>query len=324
MPQNICKNYKNGSKKQLMRKAFSIATKVGIIKKPNFNNDGISFVIPVMNEERTIEACLLSVMPVADEIIVVDSSTDSTTEKIASLANKHKKIKHIRFYCNDINSFPLQLTIGLTCVKYKWVFRFNSDMVAHDDMYKWKNRLATLDRNKYYVIDCPWVNLESDIFHQPKNKPFGGYEGLIFTWHPSLRWVLKPNQAEQVMGDSIYGCRFPPFYEVINFEEPYIFHLNIKSPKRRLERCFWTDYMNCKGKAEGRSFGNLEEYVRFRTKNDWNLSYEEALLRVIKGIEKNLAPYNEERFGTLPELILKKIYSPKLDFITLEDPLTTP
>lgn len=321
--QRIC-NAESSSKKEMIRAVLSNITRIGLIKKPRFNPDGISFVIPVKNEERTIEACILSIIHIADEIIVVDSSTDSTTKIVSSLVKKYQKIKHIRFYCDDINSFTLQLNIGLTCVKYKWVFKFGADMVAKKEIYKWKEKLGRLDQNKYYVIDCSHVNLEGDVFHQPRGNEFVGREGLIFTWHPTLRWILKLNHAEQVIGDSIYGNRYPLFYKVIRFYEPYIFHLNIKSPKRMLERCFWTDYLRFKGSYKGRCFENLEEYVRFRIKNDWNLTYEEALVKVIKRIQSNLVPYDEERFGDLPELIIDKVYSPKLEVITaLEEPLIT-
>jgi glycosyltransferase involved in cell wall biosynthesis len=311
-------DYNSSSKKERIRDVLSNLTKIGLIKKPRFKTNGISFVIPVKNEKRTIEACILSIMDVADEIIVVDSSTDSTTTIISSLAKKHQKIKHIRFYCDDINSFALQLNIGLTCVRYKWVFKFDADMVAKKDIYKWKEKIDSLDKDKYYVVDCSHINLEGDVFHQPKGREFIGKEGKIFTWHPTLRWILKPNRVEQVIGDSIYGYRYPIFYKVIRFYEPYIFHVNIKNPKRMLERCFWTDYLRIKG----RGFKNFNEYVRFRIKNDWNVSYEEALIMVNNRIKNNLVPYNKERFGDLPELIIKKVYSPKLEVITaLGEPL---
>jgi len=147
-------DYDNGSTKKAIRDVLSNMPKIGVIEKPRFNPEGISFVIPVKNEERTIEACILSIMHVADEIIVVDSSTDSTPKIVSSLAKKDPKIKHIRFYCDDVNSFALQLNIGLTCVRYKWVFKFDADMVAKEEIYKWKEKLSKLDKDKYYVVDC--------------------------------------------------------------------------------------------------------------------------------------------------------------------------
>jgi glycosyltransferase involved in cell wall biosynthesis len=303
-------DYDNGSTKKAIRDVLSNMPKIGVIEKPRFNPEGISFVIPVKNEERTIEVCILSIMHVADEIIVVDSSTDSTPKIVSSLAKKYPKIKHIRFYCDDVNSFALQLNIGLTCVRYKWVFKFDADMVAKEEIYKWKEKLSKLDKDKYYVVDCSYINLAGDIFHQPKGREFDGQEGKIFTWHPTLRWILKPNHAEQVIGDSFYGQRYPLFYKVIRFYESYIFHVNIKNPKRNLERCFWGDYLKFKGRFKGKSFNDLDKYVRFRIKNDWNVSYEEALIRVNNRIKNNLVPYDRKRFGDLPELIIKKINAP--------------
>ena len=44
----------------------------------------LSVVIITMNEERNIRRCLDSVMPVADEIIVVDSHSTDATPAICS------------------------------------------------------------------------------------------------------------------------------------------------------------------------------------------------------------------------------------------------
>ena len=55
----------------------------------------LSVVLATRNEEANIEACLYSVMQIADEIIVVDeSSTDKTREIAKKFAAKVYKVKH--------------------------------------------------------------------------------------------------------------------------------------------------------------------------------------------------------------------------------------
>lgn len=47
----------------------------------------ISVVLITMNEERNIERCLRSVLPIADEVVVVDSFSEDATEEICARYN---------------------------------------------------------------------------------------------------------------------------------------------------------------------------------------------------------------------------------------------
>ena len=47
-------------------------------------NSKLSAVIITFNEERNIQRCIESLLPVADEIIVVDSMSTDSTVKIAT------------------------------------------------------------------------------------------------------------------------------------------------------------------------------------------------------------------------------------------------
>jgi glycosyltransferase involved in cell wall biosynthesis len=61
---------------------LAILPKLGLFKKPNFHKDGLSFIVPVKDEEKWIEPCILSIERVADEILVVDSSVEDSTTSI--------------------------------------------------------------------------------------------------------------------------------------------------------------------------------------------------------------------------------------------------
>src|SRR3989337_653606 len=87
------------------RNVLSVLPKLGLVKKPNFHKEGISFIIPVKDEERWIKPCILSIEPLADEIIVIDSSIeDNTTAIVDSLEKRYDKIKHVRFYWQGVNA----------------------------------------------------------------------------------------------------------------------------------------------------------------------------------------------------------------------------
>ncbi len=184
---------------------------------------------------------------------------------------------------------------------YKWVFMWDGDWVARstEALREWRSKLDRLDKDEYFVIDIPRINLEGDLLHQPKNCPFGIYETRLFTWSPELKWALKDNYWEQVGGDSIWGHRFPPWYKIIRWDEPYVFHCNIKSPKRMLTRMFWADYMI---NRENR-FPSLEAYTAYRVKNEWHMNMEEAMEKVSGALAQNLIPYDKTRFGELPKIL---------------------
>ena len=65
-----------------IRNMLSVLPKLGLVKKPNFHKDGISFIVPVKDEEKWIKPCILSIERVADEILVVDSSVENSTTSI--------------------------------------------------------------------------------------------------------------------------------------------------------------------------------------------------------------------------------------------------
>jgi glycosyltransferase involved in cell wall biosynthesis len=289
------------------RNVLSTLPKLGLVKKPNFHKEGASFIIPVKDEERWIKPCILSIEPVADEIIVVDGSVeDNTTGIVESLSKRFDKIKHIRFYWQGVNAFALSCHIGLVNASYKWVFKWDSDYVARsaESLMEWKNRLYRLDKKKYFVIDIPRINLEGDLFHQPKNCPFGIYEGRLFTWSPELKWALKDNYySEQITGDSIWGHRFPPWYKILRWHEPYVFHCNIKSPKRMLMRMFWDDYVL----SQDARFQSLQDYTAYRVNSEWHMSMEEAQKKVMDTHLQNLIPYDKSRFGDLPEILTEHL-----------------
>jgi glycosyltransferase involved in cell wall biosynthesis len=290
----------------------SILPKIGIMHKPNYHPEGITFIIATKNEERWIKPSIQSIADVANEIIVIDSTTNDNTTKIAAnLAEYNNKIRHIRFYQEGIHSFALSLHIGLINAQYKWVFKWDSDLIAKspEAMTEWMDRVQTLDKNRYHYIDVPRINIEGDLYHQPKNEPFGAYEGRIYTWNPQLKYGLKPNYYEQLLGDSIYGYRIPLFFKMNRWHEPYIFHMNIKTPQRMLNRLFWGDYMSLKAT----DYKTLDEYTEYRVKHDWNLSVKEAQTKVLLENQKNLIPYDEKRFGELPKLLIDNEKSFSLD-----------
>lgn len=80
----------------------------------------ISAVIITFNEEKNIERCILSLLPVADEIVVVDSfSTDKTQE----ICEKHG----IRFIQHAFEGHIEQKNWAITQAKYPHILSLDAD-----------------------------------------------------------------------------------------------------------------------------------------------------------------------------------------------------
>lgn len=287
-----------------VRSIVAALPKLGIVRKPVYNKEGISVIIPVKDEERWIKQSILSIEPIANEIIIIDGSVeDGTTKIIEDLATSIDKIKHFKFYGQGRHVFALSCHIGLTSANYRWIFKWDADHIAKstDGLMDWRNRLLRLDKNTYYVIDVPRINLEGDLFHQPKACPIN-YENRLFTYSPDLNWKLKSNDCEQVCGDSIWGHRFPPWYKRMRWHEHYIFHCNIKSSRRMLMRLFWMDYGI---ERSTNKFPNLESYTAYRVQKDWNMSIEDAEKVVMDKVKQDLIPYDESSYGSLPDILIK-------------------
>jgi glycosyltransferase involved in cell wall biosynthesis len=82
----------------------------------------ISAVIITYNEEKKIRQCIESLLPVADEIVVVDSySTDKTVE--ICLQSGARVIQH------PFKNYIEQKNFALDCIRFPWALSLDADEV---------------------------------------------------------------------------------------------------------------------------------------------------------------------------------------------------
>jgi hypothetical protein len=62
---------------------------------------------------------------------------------------------------------------------------------------------------------------------------------------------------------------------------------------------FWMDYMINRDDR----FQSLEAYTAYRVQKDWHMSLEEAQVKAMESLKKDLIPYDKARFGDLPEIL---------------------
>jgi len=87
----------------------------------------LSVVIITFNEEKNIGRCLDSIGDVADEIVVVDSNSTDSTEKIC-------KSFGVRFIQHDFAGYIEQKNYALKQAKFKYVLSLDADEALSDQL----------------------------------------------------------------------------------------------------------------------------------------------------------------------------------------------
>jgi glycosyltransferase involved in cell wall biosynthesis len=303
-----------------LRGLLSYASVLGFIDSPLIRQTGMSAMVRVKNEEEWVEASLLSIRDAVEEIIVVDNgSTDQTPEILkrleARLSPKMKLFFKPGLDHVDLSNFALAQT------HYRWVLKWDADFVAHTTgphrMTKLRDRIMALPQNRHFHIHLTCVELMGDLWHQcpgweTRADPF------VTTYSPALQFVRVVRQMPRselrgwpsiVRKDPNAGVTFrfedvrlPLFFQVVEWQEPYFFHLQVKSPKRMYLRDCWSDW--AENLELQKRFGCLEDYALHRAQNAWGVqTLDEAANTYMERVWSLLIPFSIERFGEHPELL---------------------
>ena len=92
-------------------------------------NSKLSAVIITFNEERNIQRCIESLLPVVDEIIVVDSFSTDRTEEIC-------KLYSIKFFQNVFEGHIEQKNIALLKANHDWILSIDADEALSETLQK--------------------------------------------------------------------------------------------------------------------------------------------------------------------------------------------
>ena len=281
---------------------------IGLIPKPSRKN-GISVRITVKNEEEWIELNLISIKDFADEIVIVDASTDNTPEIIKKVVARYDLNLKLIHYEPDqttgtAGEHAEHANITLKNTSFRWVLWWEGDYIAKKSIMDLKKKIISLNPNIYHAISLPAVNLEGDIFHQVQDGMLN-IQSRLHTYSDALGYVTK--EGFESLHIPLY---YKSSYEYVIKKQYHIFHMSsLKSAKRILFRKFWIKW---------REFGNynkfptLDDYVAYRIKKDWDIDNvdEAARYHMNKIFCKSLVPYDKERFGDYPELLKEELENP--------------
>lgn len=105
----------------------------------------LSAVIITLNEEKNIERCINSLKNVADEILVVDSSSTDNTVPIAQALGA-------RVIFQDFLGFVQQRVFATDAAKHDWVFSIDADEVLSKELEQSILAVKANPTYKYYQL----------------------------------------------------------------------------------------------------------------------------------------------------------------------------
>lgn len=273
--------------------------------------EGISLFIETKNPEW-IDLSLRSVKDFADEIVIVDTSSDDTPERILNVAEKYGlNVKLIRMEDNSLSPLSNEETLTKQCnlalknTTYNWVFHWGSDFIARTsgpyDIKKLREKILNLDSSKYYMVYLSFVNLHCDIFHTiPGGVGLSG-EAHLFTYSKNLEFKKVKGFAR---------LELPKYYKPIYINDVFIFHLaTVKNSRHLLYHWYWRDWRRL---GDYTRFPTIVEYTKYRLKLDYGISdLSEGEKIIVKELCKKIIPYDKQKYGEYPELLKEELENPR-------------
>jgi glycosyltransferase involved in cell wall biosynthesis len=301
-----------------LRRILSHASLLGLVRHPATRRQGITAVVRVKNEEDWIEPCLVSVSEAVDELVVVDNgSTDGTPRILAELQGRLGPGLRL-FSRPDLDHVALS-NFALAQASYRWVLKWDGDFVARTTgphaITRLRERILGLPVHRHVHVRLTCVELMGDLWHQCPGYELR-HEPFVSVGSPGLRFVkvvrvlsTPPPGWPRVLRDPgapftihFEDVRVPLYYDVVQWEEPYFFHLQVKKPLRMYMRDCWTDWLENPGLQ--RRFASLDDYALHRAQRVWPVrTVQEAADLYMTRVRELLVPYSTARFGEHPAIL---------------------
>ena len=227
--------------------------------------------------------------------------------------------------CKDLDFYELS-NLGLTMARFRWSIRWDADFVAHTsgnhDIRNLRNYLLGLDPRRYYLMYLPAVELAGDLFHQFPDLRIRN-DGQVHTSSPLAKYVpVQRNlmisalsSPDRVLREStslkisMESLRVPKFYQILKWENPGYFHVNVKSGWHTLQRHFWLEWLR---KGDFKTHPTLESYTLAHMQDKWGFSDpEKAIQHFIVLYCEGLDKYDSHLCGSYPELLKPYLTDPK-------------
>jgi len=303
--------------KDRVRGVAALASVIGLAPRPEPRPDGISAIVRVRGEAEWIEPSLRSVRDFADEILVFDNGAApgvaATVGRLQAELTGRLTVER----CPDLDFVALS-NRALERARYRWVMRWDADMVAHTsghhDIAHLRRYLLGLDPRRGCTVMVPAAEVAGDLAHQFADRRVR-FDGQAHTASASARYVNREVErwlpaARRVHGILTTGPRVrhtmevlatPLYYRALRWDRVAYVHVDVKPGRQLVLRHFWPRW-RCE--LERARYPTLEAYALARVREDWGCAdLDAAVPRYLARYCEELAPFDPAACGPLPDLL---------------------
>lgn len=263
--------------------------------------NGISVLMCTCNEEDWVELAILSVKDLADEIVVVDSSSDRTPEIVKHVAESHGiNLRLVAIPPGDFVEARLQ---ALKYSTRKWLMQMDADMVLHEDAPQIiRSLIESLDPRRHYLVYWKYLLLCGDLEHVCGKDPYH-VEHWLYTYSRDLTYKYLDFGGGVYMDALIAPVRF---YKPVFLNKVLGVHLTgVRSPEKHALK-----HIRLKHRRELLKYlkGGLspeDALVKIAREHYGTEDLRELGLKLLNYMVKELPRYDPGVHGPLPRLLMK-------------------
>ncbi len=160
----------------------------------------ISVVLAVFNEEKNIKKCLDPVKDWADEIIVVDGSSEDNTRQIATQLGA-KVIK-----TTNKPNFHINKQMAIDAAQGELILQLDADEVVDDELANFIQNLHQRLLAKSQIKSCAWMIKRKNMFMGRWLSKGGQYpDAVIRLFIKGKAWLPQKDVHEQMKVDGEIG-----------------------------------------------------------------------------------------------------------------------
>lgn len=263
--------------------------------------DGVSALVVTYNDSDWLEPSLLSAKDLADEYVIVDSSTDETPEIARRVAEDHGlRVKMLRLPPGDI---AMAREKALRGSSYKWLLVLDSDIILYESAAKRiKGVLEALDRRMHYLVYWKYLLFCGDLRHVCGENPYH-VEHWLFTYSSKLTYRYLN------FGNTVLEALIAPItlYKPVMLNEVLGVHLSrVRRPRALAEKHIKIAQRGLLLKYTSEGLNANKAILRI-VREVYGAEDLEELVRLMRDMASKLPLYDETRHGPLPRVLREYI-----------------
>ncbi|BES82371.1 hypothetical protein PABY_19380 [Pyrodictium abyssi] len=188
--------------------------------------------------------------------------------------------------------------LGLREARYRWILIWDADFVADEKLVKTiREIIEVTDRKLYYLVYWPFIRFCGDIYHLCPNPMH--VEHWLYTWSRKLKYVEIRNTESLIAPVHMY--------KVVYIREPLGYHFcDVRKPERLFFKHVWWKYKGIVDRLLQEDVEKAFEFAKKVAKDEYGASdLYEAGIKYMKTLIARLEPYDERKFGPLPQKVIE-------------------